>query len=64
MDIPDTESVRKRERRQKMNKILIVDDEEAISNLLRMNLVKAGYQCETASDGEEAADAIYRCLGR
>ena len=41
-----------------MNKILIVDDEEAISNLLRMNLVKAGYQCETASDGEEAADAI------
>lgn len=41
-----------------MNKILIVDDEEAIANLLRMNLVKAGYQCETASDGEEAADAI------
>ena len=41
-----------------MNKILIVDDEEAIANLLRMNLVKAGYQCETASDGEETADAI------
>ncbi len=41
-----------------MIKILIVDDEEAIANLIRMNLVKAGYQCEVASDGEEAADAI------
>lgn len=41
-----------------MIKILIVEDEEAIANLLRMNLVKAGYQCETASDGEEASDMI------
>ena len=41
-----------------MIKILIVDDEEAIANLIRMNLVKAGYQCEVAADGEEAADAI------
>ena len=41
-----------------MIKILIVEDEEAIANLIRMNLVKAGYQCETASDGEEAANAI------
>lgn len=41
-----------------MIKILIVDDEEAIANLIRMNLAKAGYQCEVASDGEEAADAI------
>ena len=41
-----------------MIRILIVDDEEAIANLIRMNLVKAGYQCEVASDGEEAADAI------
>ncbi len=41
-----------------MIKILIVDDEEAIANLIRMNLVKAGYQCEVASDGEEAANAI------
>lgn len=38
--------------------ILIVEDEEAIANLIRMNLVKAGYQCEIASDGEEAADKI------
>lgn len=41
-----------------MIKILIVEDEEPISNLIRMNLVKAGYQCETAYDGEEAADKI------
>lgn len=41
-----------------MIKVLIVDDEEAIANLIRMNLVKAGYQCEIASDGEAAANAI------
>ena len=41
-----------------MIKILIVEDEESIANLIRMNLVKAGYQCETAFDGEAAADAI------
>lgn len=41
-----------------MIKILIVEDEEAIANLIRMNLVKSGYQCEVASDGEEAANAI------
>lgn len=41
-----------------MIKILIVEDEEAIANLIRMNLVKAGYQCELAYDGEEAADKI------
>lgn len=41
-----------------MNKILIVEDEEAIANLIRLNLARAGYQCEIASDGEMAADAI------
>ena len=41
-----------------MAKILIVEDEEAILNLIRMNLVKAGYQCSTSMDGEEAADRI------
>lgn len=41
-----------------MIKILIVEDEEPIANLIRMNLVKAGYQCETAPDGEEAANLI------
>lgn len=41
-----------------MLKILIVEDEEPIANLIRMNLGKAGYQCEIAFDGEEAADKI------
>lgn len=41
-----------------MIKILIVEDEEPISNLIRMSLTKAGYHCEQAFDGENAADAI------
>lgn len=41
-----------------MKKILIVEDEEAISNLIRMSLQKAGYSCEQAMDGENAADRI------
>lgn len=41
-----------------MIKILIVEDEEPISNLIRMNLVKAGYQCKCAFDGKEAADMM------
>ncbi|MDO4261557.1 MAG: response regulator transcription factor [Eubacteriales bacterium] len=41
-----------------MLKILIAEDEEPIANLLRMNLKKAGYACECAYDGEEAADRM------
>ena len=41
-----------------MIKILIVEDEEPISNLIKMNLVKAGYQCKCAFDGKEAADMM------
>lgn len=41
-----------------MIKILIVEDEEPISNLIRMNLTKAGYQCRCAFDGKEAADIM------
>lgn len=41
-----------------MTKILIVEDEEAISNLIRMSLQKAGYSCEQAMYGESAADRI------
>lgn len=41
-----------------MTKILIIEDEEAISNLIRMSLQKAGYSCEQAMDGESAADRI------
>lgn len=41
-----------------MIKILIVEDEEAISDLIRMNLVKAGYSCQCAFDGVTAADMM------
>ena len=41
-----------------MIKILIVEAEEPISDLIRMNLVKAGYSCVCAFDGNEAADII------
>ncbi|MGN0250725.1 MAG: response regulator transcription factor [Oliverpabstia sp.] len=41
-----------------MIRILIVEDDEAIANLLRMNLMKSGYECEMAEDGERAADLL------
>lgn len=41
-----------------MIKILVAEDEEAISNLIQMNLVKAGYAVKVASDGQEAADML------
>ena len=41
-----------------MIKILIVEDEEPISNLIKKNLIKAGYQCKCAFDGEEAAELM------
>ena len=41
-----------------MVKILIAEDEEPIANLIRMTLKKAGYACECAYDGQEAADRM------
>lgn len=41
-----------------MNKILIVEDEQAISNLIRINLSDAGYRCFCVFDGLQAADII------
>ena len=34
-----------------MIKILIVEDEEAIASLIRMNLKNAGYECHVADSG-------------
>lgn len=42
-----------------MNRILIVEDEPPISNLIAMNLKQAGYLCTCAFDGAEAADMIH-----
>ena len=41
-----------------MNRILVVEDERAINDLIVMNLTEAGYVCERAFDGEEAADKL------
>ena len=41
-----------------MIKILCVDDEAPIANLIRMNLVRQGYQCMCAYDGQQAADLL------
>ena len=41
-----------------MKKILIVDDEYKIREIVRMNLELAGYECIEAEDGEEAIDII------
>ena len=43
-----------------MQKILIVEDEEAIANLVRMNLEAEGYHCTCAYDGKRGADYIER----
>lgn len=43
-----------------MIRILVVDDEPAISNLVAMTLTGAGYQCVTAGDGLTAADLLDR----
>ncbi len=41
-----------------MQKILIVEDEEAIANLIKVNLTAEGYCCICAYDGKEGADYI------
>lgn len=41
-----------------MIEILIVEDEKPISDLIRLNLMKAGYSCTCAFDGMEAADIL------
>ena len=39
-----------------MYRILVVEDEKSINDLIVMNLTEAGYTCERAFDGMEAAD--------
>ncbi len=43
-----------------MNKILIVEDETAISNLIRTNLTDAGYHCSCVYDGLQASAILER----
>ena len=39
-------------------KVLIVEDDEAIANLIKINLSAEGYQCTCALDGKAGADYI------
>ncbi|MDR1706304.1 MAG: response regulator transcription factor [Clostridiales bacterium] len=41
-----------------MLKILVVEDEQAIANLIKINLNDAGYACVCAFDGKQGADLI------
>ena len=41
-----------------MNKILIVEDEIAIRDLIKLELEAKGYKCDVAKDGEIAANYI------
>ncbi len=41
-----------------MIKVLIVDDEKPICDLIDINLTAAGYQCKTVQDGLQAIDLI------
>lgn len=43
-----------------MLRVLIVEDEKPISNLIRLSLTKEGFQCVCAYDGAEAADKLER----
>lgn len=43
---------------EKMARILIVEDEIAISDLIRIGLESRGYRCDVAGDGEEGADCM------
>lgn len=43
-----------------MSKILIVEDEMNISNLLRTHLERESYQCSQAFDGQKALDVFWR----
>ncbi len=39
-----------------MYRVLIVEDDEAIANLIKINLTAEGYDCVVAYDGEVGAD--------
>jgi two-component system alkaline phosphatase synthesis response regulator PhoP len=46
----------------KRNKVLIVDDEPDILDLLQYNLEKEGYEVETASNGKEAVEVAKKFI--
>ncbi|MBC9825569.1 response regulator [Carnobacterium inhibens] len=45
-----------------LKKILVVDDEKPISDIVKFNLTKEGYEVFTAYDGEEALEKVEEVL--
>jgi two-component system phosphate regulon response regulator PhoB len=45
-----------------MKRILVIDDEPDLRELVRVNLDQAGYSVETASSGREALHALHRSI--
>ena len=43
-----------------MSKILLIDDDRAVRQMIRMTLAHAGYEVVEASNGLEGMDAIHR----
>lgn len=41
-----------------MKKILVVDDEKPISDIIKFNMAKEGYEVLTAFDGREALEVL------
>jgi len=48
---------------ERRRKVLVVDDEESVRNLLQRALEEAGYQVTTATSGEEAMSEAYHGEG-
>src|ERR1700751_1685641 len=44
-----------------MSTILVVDDEPAVCNVLRLALTRSGHQAVVCADGQTALDAIAAC---
>lgn len=42
------------------NKILVIDDERAIADIIKFNLEKEGHIVETAADGEEGIEKVFK----
>jgi len=47
------------EKKMDQKKILVIEDEKAISDIIKFNLTKEGYVVETAFDGEEALVKVF-----
>ncbi|MBR0401273.1 MAG: response regulator, partial [Lachnospiraceae bacterium] len=41
-----------------MSHILVVEDEKPMRELLRLNMLEAGYECSCAADGLQASELL------